>query len=99
MRIIPALPLAAVVASLLLAALPAAQAQWAVYAEVVNECSETITVDFSTGDTYILAYNETAIVTLCESFCVGFLGACKEYSWSYSAESTSLSWSDVSHYA
>lgn len=51
---------------------------------MVNSCHKTIRVTIA-GSTYTLAQGERAEKILCPSFCTGFLGACKDYPWSYTA--------------
>jgi hypothetical protein len=69
---------------LILASLPASYAAWGAGVVVTNDCFETISVSID-GSSYTLSPGQDVTHSVCESWCTGILGACKDYSWSLTA--------------
>ncbi|KAG7671487.1 hypothetical protein Ndes2526B_g09350 [Nannochloris sp. 'desiccata'] len=64
--------------------MPTSYAQFSAGVTVRNRCSKTVRVNIE-GSTYQLSPGGEADHYLCDRFCTGFLGACKDYSFSLSA--------------
>lgn len=62
-------------------------ALWGVDVTVQNQCSEPIYVSFDGVEdaSRTLSPGSSSSFTLCSSFCTGFLGACKDYSWRFTS--------------